>query len=144
MQTPVGIIRHKSNVSGLGDLSVLPVMLAWKTGDWQIDALMPIYAPTGSYQQGRLGNPELNYWTFDPMVGVVYSNKKIGFNAMLHVGYAVNTENPDTNYRSGSLLHSDAAIQQILPVGSGFLTLGAKGFRSAFRSWGSTSMRGCS
>ena len=101
MQTPVGIIRHKSNVSGLGDLSVLPVMLAWKTGDWQIDALMPIYAPTGSYQQGRLGNPELNYWTFDPMVGVVYSNKKIGFNAMLHVGYTVNTENPDTNYRSG-------------------------------------------
>ena len=28
-----------------------------KTGDWQIDALMPIYAPTGSYQEGRLGNP---------------------------------------------------------------------------------------
>jgi len=28
---------------------VVPVMLAWKTGDWQIDALLPIYAPTGSY-----------------------------------------------------------------------------------------------
>jgi hypothetical protein len=62
------------------------------------------------------------------MVGVVYSNKKIGFNAMLHLGYAINTENPDTNYQSGALLHFDGAIQQILPVGSGFLTLGVEGF----------------
>lgn len=121
-------VARQSNVSGFGDLTVVPVMLAWKTGDWQIDALMPIYAPTGSYQEGRLGNPGLNYWTFDPMVGVVYSNKRSGFNAMLHVGYGMNTENPDTDYRSGSLLHSDAAIQQILPVGSGFMTLGAEGF----------------
>jgi len=128
VQTPVGTIRRQSNVSGFGDLTMVPAMLAWKTGDWQIDALMPIYAPTGSYQQGRLGNPGLNYWTFDPMLGVAYSNKKSGFNAMLHVGYAINTENPATDYRSGSLLHFDAAIQQILPVGPGFLTLGAEGF----------------
>ena len=128
VQTPVGTIRRQSNVSGFGDLTMVPAMLAWKTGDWQIDALMPIYAPTGSYQQGRLGNPGLNYWTFDPMIGVAYSNKKSGFNAMLHVGYAINTENPATDYRSGSLLHFNAGIQQILPVGSGFLTLGAEGF----------------
>ena len=128
LQTPGGPVRTQSNVSGLGDLTVVPVMLAWKTGNWQIDALMPIYAPTGSYQEGRLGNPGLNYWTFDPMVGVAYSNQKSGFNAMLHAGYAINTENPDTNYHSGSLLHFDGAIQQILPAGPGFLTLGVEGF----------------
>jgi len=128
VQTPVGTVRRQSNVSGFGDLTVVPVALAWKTGDWQVDTLIPVYAPIGSYHQGRLGNPGLNYWTFDPTVGVVYSNKKLGFNAMLHVGYAINTENPDTNYRSGSLLHFDGAIQQILPVGSGFLTLGVEGF----------------
>ena len=128
VQAPTGTVARQNNVSGFGDLTVVPVMLAWKTGDWQIDALLPIYAPTGSYQEGRLGNPGLNYWTFDPMVGVVYSNKKSGFNAMLHVGYAMNTENSDTDYQSGSLLHFDAAIQQILSVGSGFMTLGAEGF----------------
>ena len=128
VQASGGTVVHQSSVSGFGDLTVVPVMLAWKTGDWQIDALMPIYAPSGSYQEGRLGNPGLNYWTFDPMVGVVYSSKQSGFNAMLHVGYGMNTENADTDYRSGSLLHFDAAIQQILPVGSGFLTLGAEGF----------------
>jgi hypothetical protein len=128
VQTPVGTVRRHSTVSGFGDLTVVPVMLAWKVGDWQINALVPVYAPMGSYQKGRLGNPGLNYWTFDPMAGLAYSNQKIGFNAMLHVGYAMNTENPSTDYRSGSLLHFDGAIQQIIPLGSGFLTLGAEGF----------------
>ena len=128
VQTAGRTVRRHNNVSGFGDLTVVPVALAWKIGDWQIDALLPVYAPTGNYQQGRLGNPGLNYWTFDPMMGVVYSNKKVGFNAMLHVGYVINTENPDTNYQSGSLLHFDAAIQQVLPVGPGFLTLGVEGF----------------
>ena len=99
-----GSVGRHSKVSGFGDLTVVPVMLAWKPDDnLQVNALMPIYAPTGSYQQGRLGNPGLNYWTFDPMVGVAYLNKQSGFNAMIHAGYAMNTENPDTDYQSGSL-----------------------------------------
>ena len=126
--TPRRAVRPQNQVSGFGDLTVIPAMLAWKTGDWQINTLLPIYAPTGNYQKGRLGNPGLNYWTFDPVIGAVYSNKASGFNAMAHVGYAMNTENPDTNYQSGSLLHFEGVIQQIVPVGSGFLTLGAEGF----------------
>jgi hypothetical protein len=128
VETPVGSVRRKSSVSGLGDLTIVPLMLAWKSNDWQIDALMPIYTPTGDYEEGRLGNPGLNYWTFDPIVGVTYSNKQSGFNALLHVGYALNTENSATNYESGSLLHFDGALQQILPVGGGFMTLGVEGF----------------
>jgi hypothetical protein len=128
VQTPRGTLRVQNNVSGLGDLTVLPVMLAWKFDDWQIDATLPIYTPTGSYEKGRLGNTGLNYWTFDPTIGAVYSHKASGFNAMLHVGYAINTENPATDYQSGSLLHFEGVIQQIVPAGSGFLTLGAEGF----------------
>ena len=122
-----GSVRRESKVDGFGDLTVIPAMLAWKSGEWQFNAVLPIFAPTGSYKQGRLGNPSLNYWTFDPMVGVVYGSQK-GLNALLNAGYAMNTENPDTNYKSGSLLHFDGAVQQLLPVGSGFMTLGAEGF----------------
>jgi len=128
VQTPAGSVRRHNEVSGLGDLTMLPMMLAWKTGDWQFDAILPIYAPTGNYEKGRLGNTGLNYWTFDPMVGVVYSHKASGFNAMLHGGYAMNTENPDTDYQSGSMLHLEGVIQQFIPVGSGFLNLGVEGF----------------
>jgi len=126
--TPGGTRRVENRVSGLGDLTMLPVMLAWKLGDWQLDAILPIYAPTGSYEKGRLGNTGLNYWTFDPVVGALYSDKASGFNAALHAGYSMNTKNTATNYRSGSLLHLEGVIQQFLPVGPGILNLGVEGF----------------
>ncbi|HSO81011.1 SphA family protein [Thiocapsa sp.] len=124
----LGGIGVQSRVSGFGDLTVVPVMLAWKPSDWQYDFLLPIYAPTGSYELGRLGNPGLNYWTFDPIVGAAYSGAKTGLNAAIHLGYAMNTENPDTDYRSGDLLHVDASVQQIFPLGSGYLNVGAEGW----------------
>ncbi len=131
VQAPNGAMRRvDSSVSGFGDLTIIPTMLAWKQPEshWQYNFVLPIYAPTGSYQEGRLGNPGLNYWTFDPVFGVAYSDPKSGFNALLNTGYAINTENPDTDYKSGSVLHFDGAIQQIVPVGTGLMTLGAEGF----------------
>jgi hypothetical protein len=122
-----GSVSRGNATAGLGDITLLPLLLAWKDGSWQFNAMLPVYAPTGSYQAGRLGNTGLNYWTFDPTVGAVYSAKN-GFNAMLHAGYAVNTENTDTDYRSGSILHFDGAVQQILPVAKGFLTVGVELF----------------
>jgi len=123
----LGGARVNSEVSGFGDMTIAPLM-AWKSGDWQYDFLMPIYAPTGSYELGRLGNPGLNYWTFDPIGGFGYSNAKSGFNAAVHVGLALNTENDDTQYKSGNLLHLDASIQQIFPLGSGFANVGLEGW----------------
>jgi len=122
----LGGIRVNSKVSGFGDLTLVPAMLAWKAGDWQYDFLMPVYVPTGSYQVGRLGNPGLNYWTVDPIVGAAYSNAKSGLNGAAHLGYAMNSENSDTQYRSGSVLHLDASVQQIFPLGSGFANIGAE------------------
>ena len=100
--------------------------MAWKSGDVQYDFLLPIYAPTGSYKVGRLGNTGLNYWTFDPIVGASYNNAKSGFNAAAHLGYAMNTENGDTQYKSGNVLHLDASVQQIFPLGSGLANIGAE------------------
>ena len=128
VETPKGTVRRDNTVSGLGDMTILPVMLAWKTGDWQIDAVLPIYAPTGDYKKGRLGNTGLNFWTFDPLIGAVYSNKASGFNATLHAGYAMNTENPDTDYQSGDMIHLEGVIQQYLPLGPGILSIGGEGF----------------
>jgi hypothetical protein len=118
--------RIDNAVRGVGDLTIVPVMLAWKLGDWQYDFLMPIYAPTGSYELGRLGNTGLNYWTLDPIVGASYNNAKSGFNAAVHMGYAINTENGATGYKSGNMLHVDASVQQIVPLGSGLFNFGAE------------------
>jgi hypothetical protein len=121
-------LRKQSEVSGLGDLTVIPAMLAWKSGDWQINSITAVSAVTGDYEEGRLGNPGLNYWTFDQTVGAAYSNKKSALNAMAHIGLGVNTENEDTEYESGAILHLEAVVQQMLPMGAGFRSLGAEGF----------------
>jgi hypothetical protein len=122
-----GQISRSNSVSGLGDLAILPVMLAWKRESWTYIATLPIYIPTGDYELGRLGNTGLNYWTVDPTVGFLHSSKK-GFNSMLLMGYAMNSENNDTNYKSGSMLHIEGTLEQIIPVGKGFMTLGVEAF----------------
>jgi len=126
--TPIGTIRRRDTDSGIGDLTLLPAMLAWKSGFWQFNAILPIYAPTGGYQVGRLANTGLNYWTFDPTIGASYNNDKIGFNSALHIGITTNTKNQDTDYSSGATLHFDGSVQQLLPLGSGFVGIGAEAF----------------
>lgn len=128
VSTRFGSLERHDSHDGIGDITLLPAMFAWKSGFWQIDALLPIYAPTGDYDVGRLANPGLNYWTFDPTIGGAYNNEKIGFNAALHVGIALNTENTDTNYKSGHQVHLEGSLQQLLPVGPGFLGLGTEAF----------------
>ena len=46
----------------------------------------------------------------------------------MYAGVALNTENPDTDYQSGSTLHLDGSVQQLLPVGPGYLGIGAEAF----------------
>jgi hypothetical protein len=49
-------------------------------------------------------------------------------NFALFSGITLNTENTETDYRSGSVWHLDASLQQLLPVGKGFLGVGVNGF----------------
>lgn len=128
LDTPLGKVRRRDRTSGVGDMILIPAMLAWESGFWQFNALLPVYAPTGEFQTGRLANPGLNYWTFTPTLGTSYNNDKTGFNAALHGSVSLNTENGDTDYRSGSLVHLEASVQQLLPVGPGFLGVGTEAF----------------
>jgi len=128
IDTALGDRSRTDSASGLGDISVIPAMLAWKSGFWQYSALVPIYTPTGDYSTDSLANPGLNYWTVDPTLSVSYNNAETGFNATLFSGVTFNTENNATNYESGSMMHFDGSVQQLLPVGPGFLGVGVEGF----------------
>lgn len=124
-----GTVGTRSDTAdGIGDITLLPAMMAWKSDSWQYSALLPIYAPTGEYNLGSLANMGRNYWTFDPTVQVSYNNAKTGFNAAIFTGVTLNTENDDTNYQSGSAFHIDASVQQLLPLGQGFLSVGFNAF----------------
>ena len=44
------------------------------------------------------------------------------------MGYSMNSENNATNYKSGSLLHFEGTLEQIIPVGKGLMTFGVEAF----------------
>ena len=56
-----------------------------ENGASETSSLLPPTIRTWPLELGRLGNPGLNYWTFDPIGGFGYSNAKSGFNAAVHV-----------------------------------------------------------
>jgi len=124
----VGNFIRTDSVSGLSDITINPAMLAWKNDSWQYEIVLSVYAPTGDYEVDQLANLGLNYWTFDPTFGIVYSNLKSGLNAALHTGVTFNTENSDTDYDSGSVLHAEVSVQQLLPTKIGIFGFGVNAF----------------
>ena len=123
----VGPVRRDDSADGIGDLSLIPFMVAKKQGEWQYSGALTVYAPTGDYDAGRLANPGMNHWTFDPSLGVSYANAD-GLNFSLNGGITINTENNDTDYKSGSVLHLESSLQKLTAVGPGMLGFGVNAF----------------
>lgn len=128
INTPLGNRSRHDKENGLGDVIIAPVVMAWEYNYFQFDTLLMIYTPTGDYDKGRLANPGMNHWSFDPIVGVAYNHDKYGFNAAVHTGIIMSTENEETNYRNGHVWHIDASVQQLLPAGKGYAGIGANAF----------------
>jgi len=124
---PLGRLERTDRVTGLGDVTLIPALLAWDTGETQYGVTLPISAPTGRYDADRLANIGKNYWTVDPTVYVSYRGAT-GFNASLFAGVTVNSKNRATDYRSGSLFHVEGSVQQLFPVGQRLLGVGIDAF----------------
>ena len=120
-----GSVARSSSVSGLGDIVLMPLMLNYKVGpDFNINARLALYAPTGSYQVGRLANTGKNFWTTEPTIGLMYFGQKNGIEGSLFAGVDFNSENSDTRYTSGDQFHLDGTIAQHLPIGGGIGGIG--------------------
>jgi len=124
----VNQIERTDTAQGFSDITLIPVMLAWKEGFWEYSATLAVYAPTGEYNAGDLANVGLNYWTVDPGFGVSYNNDKTGFNFGAYAGITFNSENSATDYKSGSMFHLEGSVQQLLPLGKGYLGIGVDAF----------------
>ncbi len=120
--------RVTDSQAGLGDIQLIPVMLGWTNGDVKVGGNFSVYAPTGEYEAGRLANTGRNYWTFEPALSFSWLSSKIGTEVTLFTGLDFNTENQDTDYRSGTSWHVDGTIAQHLPLFGGFIGVGANGF----------------
>ncbi len=120
--------KVSDRAEGLGDIYAAPFMLAWKKGDFKYDARFGVYAPTGKYDENDLANLGKNFWTFEPAVSLSYFGSKNGIEVTTFAGVDFNTENQDTDYQTGEEAHLDLTVAQHLPLGKGFIGLGANGF----------------
>ena len=109
--------------SGLGDITTGPY-IAWHFGkNLHMAAGIDITLPTGSYEKTELVNLGRNYWTFEPIFGVTYLTDG-GMEFSGKFMYDINTENSDTDYKSGQEFHFDYAVG----YHTGPWTLGAAGY----------------
>ena len=122
-------VRRSSSVSGLGDIVLMPLMLNYNVNsNLNVNFRTGIYAPTGSYEVGRLANTGKNFWTVEPTLGLMYFGVNNGREASLFVGADFNTENEATDYTSGTQFHLDGTLAQHFPLAGGLAGVGVNGF----------------
>lgn len=121
--------RISESASGLTDMVIIPLALTWKKDDWKFNFQEVVYAPTGDYEVGSLSNLGKNHWSFDSTVGVSYVGSKTGLEFTLLSGIMFSTENNDTDYKNGNVIHTEATLAQYLPLGKNTLVgIGVNGF----------------
>jgi len=94
--------------SGLGDVTCGTVLSWHLSKKLHLGVAFDITAPVGSYNKDDIANIGRNYWTFEPIFAVTYFNDH-GFELTAKFMYDFNTENNDTQYRSGQEFHFDYA-----------------------------------
>ncbi len=115
--------------TGLGDIVLMPLMFDYNINkDLNTNFRLGIYAPTGSYEVGRLANTGKNFWTIEPTAAIMYFGQTNGIEASLFFGVDFNSENEDTNYRSGTQVHLDGTLAQHFPLWGGLAGSGLTGF----------------
>lgn len=107
-------LRRQDDVAGIGDITLIPGVLFWNSGNYHFTLAEYIITPTGNYDSDDLANVGLNYWSFDTNVATTYLNTETGQDYSINLGYIYNTENSDTDYQTGQELHIDYMINQFL------------------------------
>jgi hypothetical protein len=110
----VGRIETGGDSFALSDIALIPVQLNWSAGPFSFKASQAIIAPTGAYDVDRAVNLGRNYWSFDTAAAVTWFDPEGGREVSLAPGIMFNTENTDTNYRTGTEFHLDFTATQFV------------------------------
>lgn len=115
--------------TGLGDIIIQPVMLSRTVNpDFKVNSRLTVYVPTGDYTAGKLANTGKNFWTATPSIELMYFGQKNGIEASLFTGVDFNTQNKDTDYKSGTQFHMDGTLAQHFPLWGGLAGVGLNGY----------------
>jgi len=117
-------MNGRNSTTGVGDITVDPLILGWHQEHWHAAAAFDIDLPTGAYNQN---DPRVSigahYYSFEPLVAFSYM-PKAGWEASTKLMYNLKTTNAATNYHSGQDFHMDYLVGR--HVGSWMI--GASGY----------------
>jgi hypothetical protein len=120
-----GSIRGSEDSFNLSDIALIPFQLNWSRGNFHFKLAETITAPTGEYDTDNVVNLGRNYWSFDTSGAVTWLNQETGTEISVAAGLMINTENPDTDYRTGNEFHVDFVANQFL---SETFAVGVRGY----------------
>ena len=122
-----GRIGFSDDSFDLSDIAIIPFQMNWSSGRWSFKLSESIVAPTGGYDSSGsdLANLGRNYWSFDTVGAVTWFNPDSGTEASIAPGVMFNTENSDTDYKTGTEFHLDFVANQFL---SPTFALGVRGY----------------
>lgn len=105
----VGATGFKNTQTGLGDITIDPLILAWHRPDLHYAFALDIIVPTGKYDKNRANNIGANYWSVEPLFAVTWLPGD-GWELSGKFMYNYKFENNATNYQSGDEIHVDYTI----------------------------------
>lgn len=104
LETPGG----KQSKTGMGDIQ-MGLLNAWHFKNFHMAFGPDIFLPVGSYDKDDIANIGRNYFTLEPVFAMTYLNES-DFEVSAKFMYDINSENTDTNYKSGQEFHVDAFV----------------------------------
>lgn len=121
--TPAPGVNLSDGSSGLGDITIDPILISWHSKNFHYAVGLDIIVPSGSYNTRELAPVGNNYYTFEPVFAFTYLTDG-GFDASAKFMYDFNRENNDTKYKSGQEFHFDYTLAYKI----GNLSLGLGGY----------------
>ncbi len=131
---PIGYASFTGSIAGLsrsqddaalGDIGLIPASFYWSSGNFHSNLYSLIIAPTGSYSSTSAVNIGRNYWSLDLVAALTWFNPESGTEFSIVPGFMFNTENKDTQYKTGTEFHVDFMFNQFV---SEDLALGLHGY----------------
>lgn len=121
----IGALSRSTDDFALGDIGLIPASYFWSSGNFHTNMYSMIIAPTGKYSSNSTVNIGRNYWSADFVAALTWFDPEQGTEVSIVPGIMFNSENPSTNYRTGTEFHMDFMINQFV---SEDLALGLHGY----------------
>lgn len=101
----------KAGRTGIGDVTLTPLILGWHSPEWHYAVGLDINLPTGAFDKNDPPGKNIgaNYYSLEPVFGVTYLGKS-GWEVSGKFMYNWKTRNKDTDYKSGEEFHMDYLV----------------------------------